>query len=339
MTIYGQCPKEEGSHHQNLSCMSARCYKLYTSSMESTTENNALKDVEATIAKSEEILQAGYNIICSEGERPDITAEWAVRLPAYTLLNIFGTSYFGRYRWFDHNPYPTEKKPSKLLKSIAPAYIEQWETWSNLKSFLDLLSLWQVEWLIKTVGTPLAALQLVVDVADHLLTREQLRHDEKSPIMTALLTSAESLLKWPAHYLTQMHQERNHPLRELRNHASEEWKKHQIQRTYLQKCATTYSETRKTAQALHTELVHLLQNKIAKTATKQFQASDVLLPQISPQSMKYSQKGLSANSPLSEPMTKVILTVRKRTPQDALREDMAKRSKLARHELDLGFRI
>lgn len=306
--------------------------------MESTTENKALKEVEKIITNSEEILLDGYNIVVNEGERPDITAEWAVRLPPYTLLNIFGTSYFGRYRWFDHNPYPTEKKPSKLLKSIAPGYIEQWETWSSLKSFLDLLSLWQVEWLIKTVGTPLAALQLVVDVADHLLTRDHLRLEERSPIMTALLTSAESLLKWPAHYLTQMHQERNHPLRELRNHATEQWRQHQIQRAYLQKCAMTFSETRKTAQALHTELVHLLQNKIAKKEARQLQASDVLLLQTSPTTTKSSQKVSSANNPLLDPTIKVTLTVRKRTAHDAVRDDMAKRSKLARHELDRGFR-
>lgn len=276
----------------------------------------------------------------AEGTRSDISAEWAVRYPPYNLSDRLGLSHFGRYRWFDNNPYPTPGKPAKLLKSTAPAFIEQWETWPNPKKFLDLLNQWQPEFLQTLVGTPLGALQLVVDVADQLLTREHLTLAERSPIMTVLLTSAESLLKWPAHYLTQMRQERNHPLQELRSHAVQQWSEHLIQRAYLQRCAMTSCETQRTTKALHTELVRLLTTKIAKIEMTKALASDaVLLPQFPPSTKSTQTQPSKLNSPLQDPTVKVTLTIRKRTAQDLLLEEMAKRSKAGRHALDRGFYI
>lgn len=308
--------------------------------MASTSTDNFENKLELIVSLSEKILADGFSIISNEGDRPDITAEWAVRLPPYNLSDRFGTSYFQRHRWFGTNPFPTAQHPAKFLKPIAPAFIEEWQNWSSPKNFLDLLSQWRVEWLIKVTGTPLAALQLVVDVADHLLTRELLRPDEKSPIMTVLLTSAESLLKWPAHFLTQMHQERNHPLHELRSNAKDQWAQQLIQRAYLQKCAMTCSETRKTAQALHTELVRLLSNKQAKNESKTFQASDLLHLPSFPTSTKSSPKdSLVPSNPLKDTTIKVVLTIRKRTPESALLDEMAKPCKTKRHELDRGFRV
>lgn len=309
--------------------------------MASTTDSDLAKQkVELLIATSEKILKDGFDLINNEGERPDITAEWAVRLPPYNLSSRFGTSYFGRYRWFDKNPHPTAVLPANLLKSTAPGFIEQWEKWSSLKNYLDLLNQWRVEWLVKLVGTPLGALQLVVDVADHLLTREHLLLAEKSPIMTALLTSAESLLKWPAHYLTLMHQERNHPLHELRDNAKEMWDQQLIQRAYLQRCATTSYATLNTAKALHTELVRLLSTKISKNEAKQVQASDVLLLPNFPTNTKSLQKdSFGPSNPLKDPTIKVTLTIRKRTPEGAVMDEMSKPSKLKRHETDRGFKL
>lgn len=308
--------------------------------MATAHDNNAAEKVAQVIAISEKILADGYKLTTQEGQRPDISVEWAVRLPRYNLTTRFGDSYFGRYRWYNTNPYPTPQKPAKYLKATTPAFIEEWETWSNPKSFLDLLQQWQVEWLIKQVGTPLGALQLVVDVADHLLTREILRLEEKSPIVTALLTSAESLLKWPAHYLTLMHQERNHPLRELRNNAEEMWIESSVQRQYLQKCATTSYETQTTATALRTELVRLLSTKIARNEAKQVQPSDVLLLPTLPTNTKSLQKdSYQLSNPPKDPTIKVTLTIRKRTAEDALLEVMAKPSKEKRHANDRGFYI
>jgi len=308
--------------------------------MATPKEPTAAEKVNQIINLSEKILEDGYKLTCSEGERTDIAVEWAVRLPRYNLSTRFGDSYFGRYRWFEYHNYPKPGQPSYQLRAITPAFIEEWEKWSNPKKFLDLLSQWQVEWLIKQVGTPLGALQLVVDVADHLLKRELIRLEEKSPTVTALLTSAESHLKWPAHYLTLMRQERNHPLRELRNNAEQMWIEARVQRLYLQKCATTSYETQTTAKALHTELVHLLSTKIAKGEAKQFQASDVLLLPKFPTSTKSSQKAsLEPNNPLKDPTIKVTLTIRKRTPEDAMLEEMAKPSKEKRHANDRGFRV
>jgi hypothetical protein len=319
--------------------MSTTTYNRYSFSMASTSADNNIEKAETLIASSEKILKHGFDLICNEGERPDITAEWAVRLPPYNLSSRFGTTYFGRYRWFDHNTYRTANCPQKTLKSTAPAFIEQWEKWSSLKSFLDLLSQWQVEWLVKQVGTPLAALQLVVDVADQLLTREHLLPAERSPIMTVLLTSAESHLKWPAHYLMLMHQERNHPLHELRNHAREMWDQQLIQRAYLQKCATTSYATLTTAKALHTELVRLLSTKIAKSEAKQVQANDVLaLPNYATNTKSSLKESFEPSNLPKEPTIKVTLTIRKRTAEDAIKEEMSKPSKSKRHELDRGFR-
>lgn len=303
--------------------------------LENVSKNN---QIEKILALAEKAYEEGFHLTVAEGSRPDISAEWAVRYPPYNLSGRFGTSYFQRQRWFDSNPYPTPGKPAKLLKSTAPAFIEEWETWSSPKKFLDLLNQWQPDWLQKTVGTPLGALQLVVDVADQLLIREHLTLGERSPIMTVLLTSAESLLKWPAHFLTQMHQERNHPLHELRSHAVQLWNEHQIQRAYLQKCAMISCETLRTTKALHTELVRLLTTKLAKIEMTKALASDaVLLPQF-PTSMTTTQKQqFKPSNPLQDPTIKVTLQIRKRTPQDALLDEMAKRSKQSRHALDRGF--
>lgn len=308
--------------------------------MATAHESTAFEKCSKIIEISEKILLDGYKLTLQEGERPDIATEWAVRLPRYQLSTRFGDSIFGRYRWYGHNPHPTALKPAKYLKAITPAFIEEWEKWSNLKSFLDLLHQWQVEWLIKQVGTPLGALQLVVDVADHLLIKEIIRPEERSPIAIALLTSAESHLKWPAHYLTLMHQERNHPLQELRSNAEQMWTESIVQRQYLQRCATTSYETQTTAIALRTELVRLLSIKISKNEAKQVQASDVLSLPTYPTSMKSSQKeSLQPNNPLKDPTIKVTLTIRKRTPEDAMLELMAKPSKEKRHANDRGFWI
>lgn len=290
---------------------------------------------EVKLEEYENFLADAYKIISNEGERHDIAINWKVVLPTYSLLSVSGDHYFQRYRWFTHNNFAFVGQPRDILKSIAPAYIEEWETWKQPNQWLNLLNQWNPDWLIKTVGSSLGALQLVVDVVDHLLIREVVQLAEKSSIMIALLTSAESLLKWPAHFLTLMHRERNHPLDELKTFSQRSWEQQKIQRAYLQKCATTLSETHRTCKALHTEIVRIITNKISKSQTDLKLGRDDLLHPPKAATMKSLPLELSQAGP-DQPV-KVTLTIRKRTPQDCMADNLAKPSKLRRHELDRGF--
>lgn len=289
---------------------------------------------------AEKLYKQGYDLISREGQRDELAYDWKVKLPSFNLLDITGDHYFQRYRWFEKDFYPVAGRIVRPLKSIAPAFVEKWETWKEPTQWIDLLSQWHPEQLQKLMGSSIAALQLVVDVADHLLTREVLALAEKSPIMTALLTSAELLLKWPAQFLTQMHQERNHPLDELKTYAQRQWAQRMVQMSYLRKSVTTCSETLKTAQALHTELVHLLQNKISKSQASQAFTKDDLLqrPKASKPTKSSHQEPSAATANLQGPTVQVTLTIRKRTPQDCLLEEMSRPSKLRRHESERGFR-
>jgi hypothetical protein len=193
------------------------------------------------------------------GEREDIATIWKVQMPDYSLRNLMGSTYFGRRRWFASNPYALTADTRELLRPITPGYIEkEWEKWKEPQPWLSLLALWTPQWLEKQLGQPLASLQLLVDLADHVRTRQLLPLDEKSRTTTALLISAESLLKWPTHYLTLLSRERGHPLSEVRSVAVSLWEQEKIRLDYLTRCATNLLPTRKLAQELHAELLQQL---------------------------------------------------------------------------------
>jgi len=193
------------------------------------------------------------------GEREDIAVIWKVQMPDYVLRSLMGATYFARRRWFVTNSYAITSDTRELLQPIAPGYIEtEWEKWKEPQPWLSLLALWTPEWLLKQLGQPLSSLQLLVDLADHVRTRNLLPLDERSRTTTALLTSAESLLKWPTHYLTLLNREREHPLKEVRPQSELLWAQQKIRMEYLIRCATNSSETLNLAHALRNELLSQL---------------------------------------------------------------------------------
>lgn len=195
---------------------------------------------------------------------------WQVKVPDYSLSNIFNNTYFGRNRWFITNSYAIDPLSRFALRSTAPGFIElQWQTWRyNLPPWQNLLKYWTPQWLETQFGSPLASLQLLVDVADHLRMYSLLPLDAKSSTTTALLVSAESLLKWPAHYLTRLRQESVHPLGELRPQSELLWKQTQIRLEYLQRYATSLSLTQRLANELHRDLIQQLARLQAESSTE-----------------------------------------------------------------------
>jgi len=269
-----------------------------------------------------------YHLVKNEIQQPDIAHIWAVKQPTFMLRDLLGSTNFGRRRWFITNNHATTFDTRTLLRPTAPGFIErQWESWKHPQPWLNLLNLWTPVWLQTQVGSPLASLQLLVDVADHLRTRELLPLDEKSRTMTALLTSAESLLKWPAHYLTLMRRENEHPLNELRPQEEIEWAKMRLRMDYLTQFATNYSQTQNLAAAIHKELV--LQLTMLE-----------INPPLTPSTLKNEKLPKVANpavvSLMPPPQTahtagKPIET-RKRTATEALLKDMGIRCKIDRNE-------
>ena len=199
--------------------------------------------------------QQSVTQLSQTGEREDIVMIWRVRVPDFSLRDVMGTSYFGRRRWFVTNINAPTEDTRDFLRTTTPGYIElEWETWKHPRPWLTLLSLWTPQWLEKQLGQPLASLQLLVDLADHVRTRRLLPLDEKSRTTTALLTSAESLLKWPTHYLTLLNHERGHPLNEVRSQAQLLWEQQKIRQDYLIRSVTNLSQTQKLVLELHAEL-------------------------------------------------------------------------------------
>ena len=274
-----------------------------------------------------------HDLLQFEVLQPTVADVWKVRIPSILLRDLRAATYFGRKRWFIYNQYALTNDTRILLQPTAPGFIEhQWENWKVPPPWLNLLALWTPAWLQLQLGSPLSALQLLVDVADHLRTRELLPLDEKSATMTALLTSAESLLKWPAHYLTLQRQENDHPLNEVRSLETQLWEKQKIQRDYLTRYATNFSPTQKLAADLHRELVHQLLNlkssqEISPLPSQPTQgnAKPWKVPNCPPVTLPPAPE---TPNPSENPSQN-----RKRSAQDALIVDMREQSKFWRLEL------
>lgn len=260
---------------------------------------------------------------------------WKVQMPDFSLRDLRYNVYFGRNRWFVENTYATDASKRVLLRPTTPGFIEQqWETWNHQhQPWLTLLQMWTPQWLQTRFGNPLASLQLLVDVADHLRMRNLLPPlSEKSRTTTALLISAESLLKWPAHYLTRLHLESVHPLGELRPHSVLLWNQTKIRLEYLQRCATNFSLTQKLALELHKDLIQQLTRAQTEHETTEMMSTMQILPARGPTS---NMTWFSAPEPLVEPppvQTPESTPKRKRTPVEQLLKDMRIRCKEYRHE-------
>lgn len=258
------------------------------------------------------------------GDREDIVIVWKVQLPDFTLRNLLGATFFGRRRWFFDNPSAITPDTRQLLRSTAPGYIEcEWEKWKEPQPWLSLLALWTPQFLQKQLGQPLASLQLLVDLADHVRTRNLLPLDEKSRTTTALLTSAESLLKWPTHYLTLLSQERGHPLKEVRTQPDLLWSQEKIRLEFLIRYATNYSQT--------LNLVHELRNELLSQLTQlhstKYASLNLLLSASESQAHKKPRWMVSEAEPPKPPTAppKPDETQRQKNAQDELLDKMAKR--------------
>jgi len=278
--------------------------------------------------EAQKFYEQFYHLVKNEIQQPDVAHIWAVKQPTFILRDILGGTNFGRRRWFITNPHATTLATRHQLQPTTPGFIEQqWESWKHPQPWLNLLNLWTPAWLQTQLGSPLASLQLLVDVADHLRTRELLPLDEKSRTMTALLTSAESHLKWPAHYLTLMRRENEHPLNELRSQEEIEWAKMRLRMDYLTQFATSYSPTQSLAADIHKELVlQLTMLEINPPPTPLTQKNESH-PKVANPAV------VSLMPPPQTPHTvgKSIET-KKRTATDALLKDMCIRCKIDRHE-------
>ncbi len=258
------------------------------------------------------------------GEREDLVIIWKVQMPDFCLRNLLGATYFGRRRWFFDNPSALTPDTRQLLRSTTPGYIEcEWETWKEPQPWLNLLALWTPQFLQKQLGQPLASLQLLVDLADHVRTRNLLPLDEKSRTTTALLTSAESLLKWPIHYLTLLNQERGHPLKEVRAQPELLWSQEKIRLEYLIRYATNSLQT--------SNLVHELRNELLSQLTllhsTKYASLNLLLSASESQQHK-KPRWMSSEAEAPKPSTappSADTAQRPKTAQEELLRKMAKR--------------
>lgn len=280
-------------------------------------------------AAAQRFYEKFYNLIQVEPKNDEIMDIWQVRIPGILLRDLRGATNFGRNRWFITNAYATTADTRVLLQPTTPGFIEhQWENWKRPQPWLNLLNQWIPQFLQQLVGTPLGALQLLVDVADHLRMREVLPLDEKSRTMTALLTSAESLLKWPAHYLTLQRQESEHPLNELRSLAEQTWNKTKIMQDYLVRYATNFSPTQRLVEELYKELVLQLTSQEISLQSK---------PPTLGNAESSKRRFLSVVAQETVPETPQTpqnpKENRKRSAQEALLHDMREKSKLWRYDL------
>jgi len=124
--------------------------------------------------------------------------DMAVMMPPMDGYCIYGNrSIFGRRRWWDQRG----NEFCYFLKPTAPNALQEWENHVDLPYFLQLLNLLQPGPLSEDLGSNLAALQIIVDVIDHLMCNQRIPLSALSSSIAAHLTSATLLLSWPSEFL------------------------------------------------------------------------------------------------------------------------------------------
>lgn len=144
----------------------------------STTGDEELNKAFFLVNKS---VDEGVKLLSIEPENPVARDVWRVRLPRLdgsrywiTMQDQLPEDHFGRYRWYDQYPATNDLDKRAVLKPTAPADLQLWDAWTDPLQFHQILTdKMQPALLEKQLGSPLAALQLVVDVVDHLLVRTQ----------------------------------------------------------------------------------------------------------------------------------------------------------------------
>lgn len=203
------------------------------------------------------------------GIQPESSPErdaWRVRLPHLdgsrywiTLNDQLPEDHFGRFRWYDQ--YPSRADPDKraVLRPTAPADLQLWDTWTQPEQFRQLLSdQMQPSVLEKRLGSPLAALQLVVDVWDHLLIRDKLPLTVLSASTTALLSSAKSRLESPQHFFEAISAARRQASESESRRPEAELQRSLAQIAFLSRLSSSFSAMRNLAYPLHQVLMQEL---------------------------------------------------------------------------------
>jgi hypothetical protein len=170
---------------------------------------------------------------------------------------VQSVTWFGRNRWYRYFPRATAIR--FRIVATAPQQVDDWELWLTSQPFLEYLTKLEPVETSKRMGSNLAALQLVVDVADHLQIRERLPPTALSPSTIALLSSATSLLKWPCDYVESMRRHRQLE-RESGHLPSLELARRQLFRRWSLTALRTFSPTLKLAHELRSSLILLLQS-------------------------------------------------------------------------------
>lgn len=150
------------------------------------------------IGKAQEIFEIAP-------QNPDETKHWRVRFPDMLGNSWWYDAYFGRNRWYEFFPTAPDPYIRNRRLATAPEYVFTWERWHQPEDFIHLLnSEFLPVQLATKLGSNLAALQLLVDMWDHLQTRDKLSIQLQSPLRTVSLSSATSLLNWPSLFAQEM---------------------------------------------------------------------------------------------------------------------------------------
>ncbi len=210
----------------------------------------------ATIAKIIDEAEIIFNTL------PDdylVTTIFQVCLPPMSGHCLYkNRTLFGRKRWWELRGNDT----CYYLKPTAPATVQEWANHEDLPYFLQLLNTLQPGPLARKLGSNLAALQLVVDVIDHLICNKMLPLSALSSTIIAHLTSATLILNWPSEFLeagTTLYKW----LKGNETPAATDPQRTKHLLKYWERCATTSSASLELACHLRTQMKFFLEKLIA----------------------------------------------------------------------------
>jgi hypothetical protein len=162
-------------------------------------------EFEKIAAEHLKLIERAHEIFSIEPQSIDQQWEWRVRFPDYCGTSHWYHSYFARNRWYETHHHVSDPLIRNRLQATAPSLVKLWEVWQDPLDFINLLSSeFTPLSLAMKYGSNLAALQLLVDLWDHLQIRDKFTIQLPSPLRTASLYSATSLLSWPSHFAQEM---------------------------------------------------------------------------------------------------------------------------------------
>lgn len=179
------------------------------------------------------------------------------------LPNIGGVQHaknrtlFGRKRWWDQRGNAIQY----FIKPTAPLDVQLWENHEEIPFFHQLLTKMYPGPLVKRYGSNLAALQLVIDVIDHLMLHRKIPLSSLSSSIIAHLTSATLLLSWPCEFL-ESGMSHYKWLNESADQARTEMPRQRMLLKYWERCVTSSLASFEIACHLRTQMLLLLESLI-----------------------------------------------------------------------------